>query len=290
MAYEHDTYTNAVKTWRYLRLAMIVLVVGLGVSIGIEFWKAGRKCLQTSISAYYYTPVRGFFVGSLLAIGVCLVCLKGNTAIEDVLLNLAGGLAPVVALVPIANPGDCASHLGSTADRTMNVTNNVPALLAVAASGLFLGVLISGRTAVKALEKREIRGLVSTVVVLVVAAVVYLGCIHLFLEGAHFAAAGPMFVLIFFVVRSNAGDKDVKPRYRKAYEVIAWAMVVAAVGAFAGHCLFGWQHWIFAVEAALIVLFAVFWGIQTREMYHCGLRHATPPGEVAPTAPTAAGS
>lgn len=53
-----------------------------------------------SINAYYYTPVRGMFAGALLGIGVCLVCIRGSTTVEDVLLNAAGMLAPVVALIP----------------------------------------------------------------------------------------------------------------------------------------------------------------------------------------------
>src|SRR5205085_6408417 len=53
-----------------------------------------------SISAYYYTPVRGMFAGALLAIGACLVCIRGSTTVEDILLNVAGMLAPVVALIP----------------------------------------------------------------------------------------------------------------------------------------------------------------------------------------------
>lgn len=36
----------AIKTWRYLRLAMLVLVVGLGMSIGYERWKVHPGCLQ----------------------------------------------------------------------------------------------------------------------------------------------------------------------------------------------------------------------------------------------------
>jgi hypothetical protein len=96
---------------------MVGLVAGLGVSIAYEYWKVEPDCLQTSISAYYYTPVHGYFIGGLVAIGVCLFCLKGSTDLEDTLLNLAGMFALIVALVPTPGTGDCASLLGTTHDR-----------------------------------------------------------------------------------------------------------------------------------------------------------------------------
>jgi hypothetical protein len=34
----------------------------------------------------------------------------------------------------------------------------------------------------------------------------------------------------------------------------------------------GWEHWILGIEAALIALFAMFWVIQTKELWREGLR------------------
>ena len=85
-----DPPMAAVKTYRYLRLAMIALVVGLFACVLYEHSKTRTGCWQTSISAYYYTPVQGFLVAALVTIGVSLVALRGNTDWEDVLLNMAG--------------------------------------------------------------------------------------------------------------------------------------------------------------------------------------------------------
>src|SRR4051794_39778048 len=90
----------SIKTYRYLRMAMIAMIVLLGASLVIEWSKTDPRGLQTSISAYSYTPVRAIFVGALISIGVCMVVLKGNTDPEAILLTVAGILAPVVALVP----------------------------------------------------------------------------------------------------------------------------------------------------------------------------------------------
>jgi hypothetical protein len=197
----HDEQVYAIKTWRYLRLAMVVLVVGLGVSIGFERWKVHPGCFQTSISAYYYTPVHGFFVGALVAIGTCLFCLKGSTAAEDILLNLAGMFAPAVALVPTPNTGSCASVLGTTQDRDVNIGNNVFALLAVGLLALLILAVLVARN-------------LPTVPALIgygVAAAVWLATVLVFwlargffVHNAHYTAAILMFVCILVVVVINA--------------------------------------------------------------------------------------
>ena len=78
----------AVKTYRYLRLAIVVVVLAAVASVLIE--RSHTDCWQASISAYYYTPVHAMFVGALVAIGVCLIAVKGSEEWEDMLLNVAG--------------------------------------------------------------------------------------------------------------------------------------------------------------------------------------------------------
>jgi hypothetical protein len=95
---------DAIKTYRYLRIGMIGAVVLLAASIAIERSKV--DCWQTWISAYYYTPVRAIFVGSMIAVGLSLIVYKGR-AWEDACLNFAGMLAPVVAVVPTTDVGRC---------------------------------------------------------------------------------------------------------------------------------------------------------------------------------------
>ncbi|MBV9822322.1 MAG: hypothetical protein JO144_08770, partial [Actinobacteria bacterium] len=135
-----------VKTSRYLRLSMIGLILGLGASVIFELLrvrhKDGNGCLLGSISAYYYTPTHAFFVGTLVTIGICLVVLKGNTDLEDLLLNFAGTCAPFVALVPTPHaPVECGATLDAT-NRDLNIANNVGALLVVGFLALALvGIL-----------------------------------------------------------------------------------------------------------------------------------------------------
>ncbi|MDP9094607.1 MAG: hypothetical protein M3N95_17135 [Actinomycetota bacterium] len=275
LTYPQQLY--AIRTWRYLRLAMIVLVVGLGVSIGYERWKTHPGCFQTSISAYYYTPVHGFFVGALVATGACLICLKANTYAEDIALNLAGMFAQLVALVPTPYPGSCASVLGTTRDRNVNIANNVFALLAV---GL-LGLLITGGLLARRLLAQVSLPVRPVMIGYGIAGAVWLAALlafeltrGFFVHYAHYAAAILMFIFILVIVAINAIDYQAKsgaPSYRNRYAAVAYAMVLALVVIGIAGAL-GWAYWVLAIETSLIILFAVFWTIQTEELWEDGLR------------------
>ena len=139
--------TAAITTYRYLRISMVGAVLLLAVSIAIE--RAQVDCWQTSVSAYYYTPVRAIFVGVLMAVGLCLIAIKGSTTWEDATLNAAGMLAPIVAVVPTSDVGTCWSQTprplpvnddGQLADWVVaNIDNNITALIVTGIVGLVVG-------------------------------------------------------------------------------------------------------------------------------------------------------
>ena len=58
----------AIRSYRYLRLAIVVMVLSLGASVIIE--RSDAACWQGSISAYFYTPARSMFVGALVTIAM----------------------------------------------------------------------------------------------------------------------------------------------------------------------------------------------------------------------------
>lgn len=265
----------AIKTWRYLRLAMIVLVAGLAVSIVTEWIARDADCFQTSISAYYYTSVHAYFIGALLSIGVCLFCLKGNTEGEDVLLNLAGMFAPVVALVPTPNSGECGVVFGTTKHIHDNVVNNTTALLVVGLISLVILAALSSR----ALPSRAARrGYAVAAAIWLAGGLVFVFADDFFVRTAHFAAAVPMFLCIVIVVCINAReyrDRGPASSVRNRYLAIAVAMGVSVV-VFLVLGALGWRHWVLGIEAALIALFALFWGIQTKELWREGLRSRSP--------------
>lgn len=270
----------AVKTYRYLRLAMITLVAGLFACVLYEHGKTPTDCWQTSISAYYYTPVQGFFVAALVTIGVSLVALRGNTDWEDVLLNLAGVCAPVVAFVPYPHPGTCGSVLTDTKNRLANIDNNMLGL--IVAGGLAL-VIVGVLTHLSERSGRPDRpgpvgllGFWAIAVLFLAATAVYSWDRTLLLDHGHDIAAVAMFAFIFINVWLNAAalhqaHNATRSIWRNRYTVVGVLMVVAVIGNVGAHFA-GFRWWVLTLETSMIVLFAWFWIAQTIELWNQGLR------------------
>jgi hypothetical protein len=304
----------AIKTWRYLRASMIGFVLAILIGVGFERSKA-PGCFQTSISAYYYTPVHGILIGALVAVGTCLICLRGNTDAEDILLNLAGLFVPVVALVPTPGTGSCGSVLTTADNRDVNISNNVFVLLVVGAAGfVFLAVIaIVGRVRHGDWPPRlSLVGYAVTLAVWGYAVVTFAWFRTFFRDTAHYSAAIAMFVCFLAVVILDAISYRVHQEpavathpvagkvkatflsWRNPYAVIALVMIADAIGWGIVGLVFNWSHWIIWIEATLIAVFAVFWGWQTSELWNKGLRgQAAPSGRsdpgllLPPSTPTA---
>lgn len=279
---EPDPALAAVKTYNYLRIALAALVLLLYTSVALEWWAAGR-CLQTSISAYYYTPVHAVFIGVLVTMGACLVALKGNTDGEDVLMNLAGMLAPGVAFIPTPGAAQCSSAPLLTPDVPAGVANNMAALFvtgaAVGAAAVVLARRQSGGTG---LSDADRRGLALSLAVLGGGVVWYVVARDSFVAHGHDAAAIPMFLCVVAVVWLNARDVQAavragaapvtRSRYVAMYRAVAVAMLVALVVTVAVNLATASTTIVLWVELVLITLFAVFWLIQTTELWNRGLR------------------
>ena len=269
----------AIKTYLYLRITMVGAVVLLGVSILIE--RSNVDCWQTSVSAYYYTPVRAIFVGMLLAIGLCLIVIKGSTAWEDATLNAAGMLAPVVAVVPTTDVGECWSQSpgrlpvdddGNLAGWVIaNIDNNIAALLITGIAGLLVAAVIASIATSNVKAVAEVGdvgmrlGLLAAMVFLLAGAGLFIWWDD-FDTRAHGIAAVLMFLFLALAVGGNAWNRrhDAGPRiYFWLYAVIAAAMVVAPLVMFPLGS--SWRHMVLVLEATEIGLFAVFWLVQTRE-------------------------
>src|SRR5450759_4501787 len=88
-------------TYRYLRWLMVLLPAVLFV-VTVAY-AAIQQDLETSISAYYGTPVRDVFVGVMIATAVCMVAYQGSSLLEDYTLNGAGFYAVFVAFIPMTD-------------------------------------------------------------------------------------------------------------------------------------------------------------------------------------------
>jgi hypothetical protein len=272
------------KTYRYLRVSVVAMVVLLAISLALEITRPGGASFG-SISGYYYSPVRSVFVGALVAIGPALIAIKGRPGWEDTLLDLAGMLIPLVAFVPTLRelpPGGC----GDGGDRCVPpelvpaVANNVRSLFLLGAVGIAFAWWSAGRRG---------RNDPAVTAGLVAATLVWLGFWAWFevgeasfLRGAHYAAAIPFFLLIaLFAILSgrSAGRRARTPgmppsRYSAAYQTIGGLMAAAVAGAavlYGASFLFRFElpfTTLFWVEAVVLVLFVAFWTLQTAENWN----------------------
>ncbi|EWM19551.1 hypothetical protein [Kutzneria sp. 744] len=105
-----------VHSYLYLRRAIGLIGVALPAVLIIGKLLVEGGGLQDSISAYFYTDMRGVFVGSMCAVGAFLFSYRGYDVIDDVAGNLAGVAAIGVGLFPTApeNPSSTAQVIGVT--------------------------------------------------------------------------------------------------------------------------------------------------------------------------------
>ncbi|GAB3768788.1 FtsH-binding integral membrane protein [Nocardioides ginsengisegetis] len=267
-----ESRDDVVKTYRYLRLGMVLMILFLAAAVVIAWAKVDFACLQTSVSAYYYTPAQGVLVGSLVAIGVGMVVLKGDSDLEDVLLNIAGMMAPVVALVPTPHPGRCASVVVDDAQRRASVENNGWSLILVGAVGLAVTALVLRRDRARGDDNRQhVLGLAVATALYAGGAVAFWAWRSGILRFGHYAAAIVMFACLIGVVwgnaRRSAGSSSMRDAARTWYGAIAGLMLVSLL-VWAVLALAGVDHALLVLEILLIGLFAWFWAIQTRERWH----------------------
>lgn len=277
-----------VRTYRYVRLAMVAVLLMLLVSVLIERVKTDPGCWQESISAYYYTPVHAVFVGALLAVAVCMVVLKGNTNLEDVLLNLGGMFAPVVAFVPTPGAGSCWSVPVTPTDATPSIANNMWGLFAAGGLGILISIWL-WRTG--EWDRRQTRALLVSIGIFVIGLAWFIGLRSNFKANAHYVTAVLLFVMIIGVVFLNARQSRRSPVTERRiglwaprlYYVIANLMAVCVLLGFVGW-LADLKYVVLVVEAALILLFLAFWTIQTLELWDRGLRAEASGPEAGPQA------
>jgi hypothetical protein len=275
------TTESATKTYLYLRVALVALAAFLAASLAIEIVLGDGPWLG-SISAYYYTPVRGVFVGTLVAMGVCLIAIKGrDRPREDLMLNLAGMCAPVVALcpTPVERTKECGDAVRCVPHAYVpGVENNIGALLVVGGlAALFAAFTVRrGRK-----EGPDLVALGLSAAGLTGLALWFVLGRGSFLDYAHYGTAVPMFGLIVAVALVNAAEVDSfvdaggrftmgqARTYRRAYRAIAYAMglvIGAALALFVVKTITGaepFAHWVFVVEALLLAAFTAFWILQT---------------------------
>ncbi|WP_410659822.1 hypothetical protein [Amycolatopsis sp. lyj-112] len=259
---------NIDQTYLALRIAMIMLVALLFVTIILQLWLVSHgDCWQSSISAYYFTSVRPVFIGALCAIGACMIIYRGNSLWENTALDYSGFLAFIVAFVPAKLDDACLPiNVLATSEIEDSVETNVGAVLAIGVFATIVGLTVrkarQGSLAKPA--RHTVITLAATLVVLAVGVWLYIEQRVWFLSHGHLYAAVPLFIGIVVVVVANAWAA---PSGKFTFWYIAVAVAMGA-SILVGGILWwvGVQHWALWLEALIIFWYAVFWMVQTAEL------------------------
>jgi hypothetical protein len=287
-----------VKSYRYVRLAMVGLLIALAVAVGYQSLRQGF--LLSSVSAYYYTPAQAIVVGALVGLGVCMVALKGTHWVEDVALNIGGALAAVVAIVPTSRGEDFAAAVRACEESgsplltqrsvsaldcptvqalaeaaRANVENNMVALLTLGLLAIAAGAAFLWRDRRAAPHRAMVVwGFGTALATWLSAAVALWVSVEWFLDHAHPIAACGLVVSVLVVALVNArrhqdgqravplGELLSPPRDR--YTWIAAAMVVVSAVLIVLEVTDVVS--LFWVEITVAAFFAVFWTVQTVEI------------------------
>ncbi|NIK37221.1 hypothetical protein FHS05_002260 [Microbacterium endophyticum] len=276
--------TSTQRTYRYVRLSIVGAVFALGVTLAAVFVTDGPL---TSISAAYYSPARDVFVGAIFAITLALVALSGRS-IEQALLDYMAILAPIVAIVP--TPIDPAVWGGTCADAPSCVPPEFAASVDVSAVALIAtaAAAVGGAWALAIVQRTLSR---ASGIALIIAAliVIAMGAWWIiwpqgFLQGAHAVAASLFFGLIAAVatIAALGAGRLARTRrrgliYRGAYATVAIGIGVSVALLITVVLCDVWGFdvsratgipLIFVGEALALALFAVFWTVQTVQLWN----------------------
>lgn len=291
----HDT-REFLGTYFSLRVALIassLVVFAAPLSILLV-----QHTLPPSISDSWYTDAQPVFVVGLAAGAFLLIVVRGDTLTEQTLLNLAGGLGLIVAGAACW-PKDSHGDPLPAYDPTVATHNRyaVWSLLAIGAVGWVLAEwvlpaqIIGTGWKTRPVARRVLKAAYPAAMLLIALLMVVKPVRTP--EHIHGTSATVMFLLLAVVaflrttwglallrrigdtpvddsISANkvAGDQRASvSTFNRIYVTVAAAMagvVTAAVVLILEHAAPGW---VIFVEIAMLALFGVFWGTQTREAW-----------------------
>lgn len=97
---------SMIISYMTLRKAVGILSMIMPLVLSVGYVLAGQGTeIKASISHYYHSPMRDFFVGLLSAVGLFMFCYKGPEKVDGIAGNLAGTFAIGTALLPTYHGG-----------------------------------------------------------------------------------------------------------------------------------------------------------------------------------------
>jgi hypothetical protein len=262
--------------YRDLRVGMVVLMVMLAAGVIIE--KRSATCWQSAISAYYYTSAHSIVIAALLALGTLFIVYKGSTDTEDALLTLAGVCTLIAAMVPQGRPSPLCGQADLPKEFEPAMLPNVYAVVIALSLG-WAAIQVQHWFA----GTRQTRSPVGILSLCVFWLIMALGLIALlffpdkFLEYAH-GAAGTLllsaFIATAFCTAYVVGREDPSTPHRRGYQLWYWGIAFLMLGTLIFVVFLHLRHpswlgevWLLVIEAALILEFALYWLVQTAELW-----------------------
>jgi hypothetical protein len=265
------------KTYRYLRLSMVIVMVALAASVLLV--RRRGSSFEQSISAYYYTAAHPVFVGAMVATGVALTVIKGWTTFEDWCLGIAGVFAPVIAFVPTTRSGS--TTLAAPVLRSAN--NNIAALLIAGwVAWVVVTIIRLTDTGDSQVQGRSRWSSVVGMLCLLATATGLFWWWKALPDYAHGWSAAAMFAALGLAAVGNGANSKTPRKHAYWYLGVGITMlVVGIVYKVTSIWSVQWSHEVLEVEALEILLFVVFWVIQSRERWNWTVAR---PGSGAATA------
>lgn len=276
--------------YRDVRVGMVIVALMVFVAIAIE--QLSATCWQFALSAYYYTSVHSILIAALLALGALFIMYKGSNDTENALLSLAGVSAMMIAMVPqgpLTEKERCGQH-DLPAAFVPAVQPNVWTVAVALFAGWSTMVVLHWRK-----HTRHKKSPLGTLAVGLFWLIMVLGFIALarfpdwFKANIHGIAGFLMllsFIITVFCAALVVGQEDTdksphKDRYKRFYWIIAGVMVVTLIAVVTVHLKHpGWEPWVIWLESAVILEFALYWAIQTWELWNSPDRIGRLPDDV----------
>ena len=263
--------TSTQRTYRYVRLTILAATLLLAVAVGV---RAAVDGPLPSLSAAYYTPAGPMFVAALFVVAAAFVALSGHS-VEQGLLDVAAVLALVIAVIPTTVESGVCGELAQCVppEALPTAVNNGIAVASVVIVGVVAGVVLS---IVQGTVSRGVVATAAAIVLLTAGLTAWAAVVPgAFLAFAHNAAAVGFFLLIGAVAAIAAWRPQRAPeRFRPAYAAVAIGILLALgalgatlVAAIAGADVSRPVPWVLVGETLALVLFGVFWLLQTVELW-----------------------
>ncbi|HTX94304.1 MAG TPA: hypothetical protein VME67_05375 [Mycobacterium sp.] len=263
--------------YRDLRVGMVVIMVMLSAAVLIE--RLSATCWQLAISAYYYTSAHSIVIAALLALGALFIIYKGSSDTEDALLTLAGVSALIAAMVPQGRPSPLCGRADLPKEYNVEAVIRPNVWAVVIALLLGLAIILWQSPHNRTEQTRSPGGTLSLGLFWLIMALGLLTFIFdhtLFIEQAHGVAGflllstfiATVFCTGYLVKRQDESKSSHLHRYQLFYRGIAVLMLATLIAVVVGHLMRrGWELWVLAVEALLIFEFAIYWVVQTVELW-----------------------